>query len=1156
MAMDGRRAARDGRSRRSRRSQRDRGRKVRVPLAESGTVVVALLSIVGLVLGPSTAAAAATGDASTSSATFLSGSLLLDAVALDSVAALDGVESSNAGSPSADTDTGGLDVTVLNTTTVSIPGGPTLGTLPTVLQVGLANQYSQASDDGVSRAASGAVSDTGVVDTGGSGGFPSGATLTLTPLLGAAPFTGALDHLRVEVSAITGVAALDAAAGVAPSSTCTDLSAPTNCRDYNLAAAKIVGRSPAIDDVVGSLTGPTSVAQAADDAIAALAGSNGSLAGVIAGLDPAFATLLGDPSTSVVITSNHRTALEALLDTPVTDGVVTVNLRTGVVEADLDALLLAVTGKGVNDLPPSTQLVSTALLTELDTRVTTLLNGVVTSASTTLQTSLNAAQLAINVQKCVVGDPPNCVTPTVDIGTGLTLVLNTSLADLVAGSSTIIVSAKVAGAPLVLSDSAVLTALAAPVTASLFASSSGVVDTATAALTVDVNAIITTIDPALATISSILSLVANVQEAGATTGSYRAVALRATVGDLVGSGGVATVDLGRATVGPNTTVILDTDGDGILDSVEGTVDDDGDGVVNSNDLDSDNDGVADAVEGATDADSDGTADYRDLDADDDGLPDTVEAGGSDANGDGVIDGFDDGNGDGWNDTTATANLPDHDTDGDSAPDRLDVDADADTIPDRVEGGYPTAPFTAGAPGNPSALVDTDDDGLPDHRDRDADGDSLPDSVEAGPDPTNPVDTDGDGKPDYRDTDSDNDTIPDATESTVDTDGDGTPDYRDADSDNDTIPDETEGNTDSDRDGTPDRHETDSDNDTIPDRTEAGPDPKRPLDTDGDGKPDFQDTDSDADGTPDRTEAGADPTEPVDTDGDGKPDYRDTDADSDGIPDSDEEPGDIDDDGIQEVTDFNPIVVWGVARDDKGRILRTIPVTMTDSAGNVYRTTTDANGEYRFQSAPGRPIAPGRVVLSSPLTNSALGEVTAAYGQTINQDLELPSDDVPATLAFTGASTSWLFGTGLAMIAVGFALVHRDRRPIRRPDPHPAPPVTRWRQRKAGQGWPGILPANWPTSGNVLLGCVITSLEGLGDVRASPLLTLLMHRPRWCIPCPSPPGPKQQVEGERIHGSFTEQIALDSSRSRRVQSASGSMHAWVRRCIVWRNKRES
>ena len=131
-----------------------------------------------------------------------------------------------------------------------------------------------------------------------------------------------------------------------------------------------------------------------------------------------------------------------------------------------------------------------------------------------------------------------------------------------------------------------------------------------------------------------------------------------------------------------------TDSNGLADAVEnapdsgivnyngGTpVDTDGDGIEDFRDLDSDNDGISDVLEnggsdpdsngtigtgapavnsngiavgvsgGVIDSDGDGLADYLDLDADGDGIFDLIEVGGSDNNGDGMIDNYTDANGD-------------------------------------------------------------------------------------------------------------------------------------------------------------------------------------------------------------------------------------------------------------------------------------------------------------------------------------------------------------------------------------------------------------------------------------------------------------------------------------------------------------------------------
>ena len=77
---------------------------------------------------------------------------------------------------------------------------------------------------------------------------------------------------------------------------------------------------------------------------------------------------------------------------------------------------------------------------------------------------------------------------------------------------------------------------------------------------------------------------------------------------------------------PSAFRATDSDGDGILDTVEGVADSDGDGTADNYDLDSDGDGLSDADEGIGDADGDGTPNYLDLDSDNDQYSDALEGG--------------------------------------------------------------------------------------------------------------------------------------------------------------------------------------------------------------------------------------------------------------------------------------------------------------------------------------------------------------------------------------------------------------------------------------------------------------------------------------------------------------------------------------------------
>ena len=119
---------------------------------------------------------------------------------------------------------------------------------------------------------------------------------------------------------------------------------------------------------------------------------------------------------------------------------------------------------------------------------------------------------------------------------------------------------------------------------------------------------------------------------------------------------------------PFYNVVLDSDGDGILDSVE------------DKNLDGDNNPATNP----TDTDGDGIPDYLDLDSDNDGIPDNVEAqtvkdyippSGLDLNNNGLDDAYEGSYGFG---------IVPVDTDGDGIPDHLDIDSDNDGILDKDE----------------------------------------------------------------------------------------------------------------------------------------------------------------------------------------------------------------------------------------------------------------------------------------------------------------------------------------------------------------------------------------------------------------------------------------------------------------------------------------
>lgn len=230
-----------------------------------------------------------------------------------------------------------------------------------------------------------------------------------------------------------------------------------------------------------------------------------------------------------------------------------------------------------------------------------------------------------------------------------------------------------------------------------------------------------------------------------------------TVCDADGNCDTATI-----TVLVTSQDILDSDGDGIVDSFE--------------DLNVDNDN--DPSTNPTDTDGDGIPDYLDIDSDNDGIPDNVEAQSilgyippslADANGNGLDDAYE---------VEGSVGLIPVDSDNDGIPDYVDLDSDGDNVPDAIEGH------------------DHDHDGVADviFIGSDKDNDGLDDGYEGETmididvndemdDPSTALpDTDSDGTPDFRDSDDDDDGI-----ETIDEDLDQDGNYANDDSNENGIP---------------------------------------------------------------------------------------------------------------------------------------------------------------------------------------------------------------------------------------------------------------------------------------------------------------------------------------------------------------------------------
>jgi large repetitive protein len=293
---------------------------------------------------------------------------------------------------------------------------------------------------------------------------------------------------------------------------------------------------------------------------------------------------------------------------------------------------------------------------------------------------------------------------------------------------------------------------------------------------------------------------------------------------------------------------LDSDNDGIPDIVEaGAIDTNGDGRVDIT-TDTDGDGLVDTYDTSNggvnianlDTDGDGIVNSKDIDSDNDGIPDVVEAGGTDANNDGKLDGYTDADGDGFAQS-------------------VDGDINNDGTADNTAGALIITSTVGGTPGRPASYprANADANGLPNPYDLDADGDGILDVREAGL-----TDTNNDGVADgVLGTDGWSDTV-DAlpTLTPTNTDANGRPNYLDIDSDNDGIVDNIEGQTtagyiapagaDSDADGIDNAY--DNNDAAFAGTANNGITPVDDTD-DADTTPDYTDTDSDGDGKSDRLE---------------------------------------------------------------------------------------------------------------------------------------------------------------------------------------------------------------------------------------------------------------------------------------------------------------
>ncbi|PZF53286.1 hypothetical protein DEJ23_14785 [Curtobacterium sp. MCSS17_008] len=528
---------------------------------------------------------------SRSASRFLSGTLA--GTDLDSVATVEGVDVTKTGTTGATVDPVTAPEITSDRTTAAFGNpldvgllGDVLGLNLTGLGVGLpagsagaVNQIAKSSATGESTAAAGLVNNSGgllVTDSTPTDQLPEPASLDVGQAL---PAISGITDVGLEVGAVGSTAQLDgcglledqiwgAATGarneigsVAIARTATTVAAapaPHVVRNYGIASLDLRVDSPLVGSLVQSVNNTIGTL---DQSVTALAGTNGLLSqaiqqNIVGALTNGLG--LGTVSGTVAVDgAKLAPALTPVLTQPLTDGTLTVDLATGTVRVDL-AHLLGDDAKGLNDLPPNTEIVlDAALLNDLTARLGTLLDTWTERVVTLLTTLLQdlTIKIALNVNLNLLGVPLVQLNIRMDSGVHAlmagrsSLTVGTTLLGLNLGLLTGVVSALVAG---------LVNGLPAVILSTLTTNLLTPASTLGSTLAGIVRPLLTAVGSVLSFLPGLLSLTVNVQEerpgardgTAVRTGTYSVAALRIQLLSAMVSGSLARIDLASSAVGP------------------------------------------------------------------------------------------------------------------------------------------------------------------------------------------------------------------------------------------------------------------------------------------------------------------------------------------------------------------------------------------------------------------------------------------------------------------------------------------------------------------------------------------------------------------------------------------------------------------------------
>jgi hypothetical protein len=540
-------------------------------------------------------AAPLAASADTKISSYAQGQLLSGTIAgtnLDNVAELTPATASNDGTQPTQTSKDPLSATVLSAATINAPNGVNEN-LGDYADVGGVSQFAMAAKDGTSMASSGVLGNNGAIDTAGDNGQngSGSVTLDLDKLLGN-KFAAVLTDLTLQAQDV-------AAQANAQGSTASG--------DYTLNGLTLNFTSPAIANLGQKVDAALAPAEAQ---IGALDGSTGNLSdavnSVVNKISPILNLVGANASVNANIDANLQDAVAPLLDGTYGNGAVTFDLSTGKVSVDLAKL----EGGDLNNEPVGTEVLSDAvvnkILNSITSTVSTLGDQIVAKATTaitdapvTIDATVNAntAQAPLLGQVCApssggtssgggllgglggLGGLLNSgggivgqllCTPTSTALPSLNTSLNVHVAGTVGGLTSGDPTAAAAtlnllGVPTTVNVNTILGGIDGALTDNLLDSNSAVSNLTSG---VQQNLVLPAVDGLLdangtsvdSALTKGISVTLNNQDLSTANGGtlFTQNALRVAALPGSGAGGLLTLDLADATVGPNVTTVVPT----------------------------------------------------------------------------------------------------------------------------------------------------------------------------------------------------------------------------------------------------------------------------------------------------------------------------------------------------------------------------------------------------------------------------------------------------------------------------------------------------------------------------------------------------------------------------------------------------------------------